>query len=291
MSILVDEHTRLIVQGMGREGTFHAEQAIAYGTRFVGGVTPGRGGGTALGQPLFDTVEQAVAATEANTTIIFVPAPYATDAMLEAIDAGIALIICITDGIPVLDMITVRQYMQGKNVRLLGPNCPGLISPGKAKVGIMPGHIHLPGHVGVVSRSGTLTYETVSQLTARGIGQSTCVGIGGDPVGGLNFVDCLQMFEADPDTAAVVLIGEIGGSGEEDAARYVTDSMTKPVVGFVAGQTAPPGRRMGHAGAIIAGGEGTAAYKMAIMEQHGITVAQTPAIIGETMAQVLQHTP
>ncbi len=290
MSILVDEHTRLIVQGMGREGTFHAEQAIAYGTCFVGGVTPGRGGGTALGQPLFDTVAQAVAATEANTTIIFVPAPYATDAMLEAIDAGIALVVCITDGVPVLDMITVRQYMVGKNVRLLGPNCPGMISPGKAKVGIMPGHIHLPGRVGVVSRSGTLTYETVSQLTARGIGQSTCVGIGGDPIGGLNFVDCLQMFEADPATNAVILIGEIGGSAEEDAAQYVADSMTKPVVGFVAGQTAPPGRRMGHAGAIIAGGEGTAAYKMAVMEQHGITVAQTPAVIGETMAQVLEHT-
>ena len=290
MSILVDEHTRLIVQGMGREGTFHAEQAIAYGTCFVGGVTPGRGGGLALGQPLFDTVAQAVAATEANTTIIFVPAPYATDAMLEAIDAGIALVVCITDGVPVLDMITVRQYMAGKNVRLLGPNCPGMISPGKAKVGIMPGHIHLPGHVGVISRSGTLTYETVSQLTARGIGQSTCVGIGGDPVGGLNFVDCLQMFEADPDTNAVVLIGEIGGSAEEDAAQYVADSMTKPVVGFVAGQTAPPGRRMGHAGAIIAGGEGTAASKMAVMEQYGITVAQTPAVIGETMAQILEPT-
>ena len=290
MSILVDEHTRLIVQGMGREGTFHAEQAIAYGTCFVGGVTPGRGGGLALGQPLFDTVAQAVAATEANTTIIFVPAPYATDAMLETIDAGIALVVCITDGVPVLDMITVRQYMAGKNVRLLGPNCPGMISPGKAKVGIMPGHIHLPGHVGVISRSGTLTYETVSQLTARGIGQSTCVGIGGDPVGGLNFVDCLQMFEADPDTNAVVLIGEIGGSAEEDAAQYVADSMTKPVVGFVAGQTAPPGRRMGHAGAIIAGGEGTAASKMAVMEQYGITVAQTPAVIGETMAQILEPT-
>ena len=210
--------------------------------------------------------------------------------MLEAIDAGIALVVCITDGVPVLDMITVRQYMAGKNVRLLGPNCPGMISPGKAKVGIMPGHIHLPGHVGVISRSGTLTYETVSQLTARGIGQSTCVGIGGDPVGGLNFVDCLQMFEADPDTNAVVLIGEIGGSAEEDAAQYVADSMTKPVVGFVAGQTAPPGRRMGHAGAIIAGGEGTAASKMAVMEQYGITVAQTPAVIGETMAQILEPT-
>ena len=290
MSILVDEHTRLIVQGMGREGTFHAEQAIAYGTCVVGGVTPGRGGGTALGHPLFDTVAQAVEATEANTTIIFVPAPYATDAMLEAIDAGIALVVCITDGVPVLDMLTVRQYMAGKNTRLLGPNCPGVISPGKAKVGIMPGPIHLPGNVGVISRSGTLTYETVSQLTARGIGQSTCVGIGGDPIGGLNFVDCLHMFEADPDTTAVVLIGEIGGSAEEDAAQYVADAMTKPVVGFVAGQTAPPGRRMGHAGAIIAGGEGTAAYKMAVMEQHGITVAQTPAVIGETMAKVLEST-
>ncbi len=287
MSILVDEQTRLIVQGMGREGTFHAEQAIDYGTRFVGGIAPGRGGGTALGRPLFDTVAGAVAETEANTSIIFVPAPFAMDAVLEALDAGIALVVCITDGVPVLDMLTIRQCMAGKDGRVIGPNCPGVISPGKAKVGIMPGHIHLPGRVGVISRSGTLTYEAVAQLTARGIGQSTCVGIGGDPVVGLTFVDCLHLFQADPDTDAVVVIGEIGGSAEEEAAEYVAHYMNKPVVGFVAGQTAPPGKRMGHAGAIIAGGQETAASKMAIMEQYGIKVVQSPAAIGDTMAEVL----
>lgn len=290
MSILVDEHTRLLVQGMGREGMFHAEQALEYGTRLVGGVAPGRGGGAALGRPLFDTMTQAVADTGANTSIIFVPAPFATDAILEAVEAGIALVICITDGIPVLDMVMVRRYLEGKTARLIGPNCPGVISPGKAKVGIMPGHIHLPGRVGVVSRSGTLTYEAVGQLTARGIGQSTCVGIGGDPVGGLSFVQCLEMFEADPDTDAVVLIGEIGGSAEEDAAAYIARHMTKPVVGFIAGQTAPPGRRMGHAGAIIAGGQGTAASKMEIMEQCGIRVVRSPALIGEAVAQTLTQT-
>lgn len=290
MSILVDERTRLLVQGMGREGTFHAEQAIDYGTRYVGGVAPGRGSGAALGRPLFDTMAGAVAETGANTSIIFVPAPFATDAMLEAIEAGLALIVCITDGVPVLDMILVRQYMVGKAVHVIGPNCPGVISPGKAKVGIMPGHIHLPGRVGVISRSGTLTYEAVGQLTARGIGQSTCVGIGGDPVGGLNFVDCLALFEQDPDTDAVVMIGEIGGSAEEEAAQYVAQHMSKPVVGFIAGQTAPPGRRMGHAGAIIAGGQGTAASKMAVMAECGITVVQSPAAIGDTVAQVLEQT-
>jgi succinyl-CoA synthetase alpha subunit len=290
MSILVDERTRLLVQGMGREGTFHAEQALDYGTRFVGGVAPGRGGGAALGRPLFDTVARAVAETGANTSIIFVPAPYAADAILEAIDAGIALVICITDGIPVLDMVTVRRYMADKDVRLLGPNCPGVISPGKAKVGIMPGHIHLPGRVGVISRSGTLTYEAVAQLTARDIGQSTCVGIGGDPVGGLTFVDCLALFEQDADTDAVVMIGEIGGSAEEEAARYVAQQMRKPVVGFIAGQTAPPGRRMGHAGAIIAGRQGTAASKIEAMAANGITVVHSPAAIGETLAQVLGRT-
>lgn len=287
MSILVDERTRLLVQGMGREGTFHAEQALDYGTRFVGGVAPGRGGGAALGRPLFDTVARAVAETGANTSIIFVPAPYAADAIVEAIEAGIALVICITDGIPVLDMVMVRRYMVGKDVRLLGPNCPGVISPGKAKVGIMPGHIHLPGRVGVISRSGTLTYEAVAQLTARNIGQSTCVGIGGDPVGGLTFVDCLKLFEQDADTDAIVMIGEIGGSAEEEAARYVAQHMRKPVVGFIAGQTAPPGRRMGHAGAIIAGGQGTAASKIEAMAASGITVVHSPAAIGETLAQVL----
>lgn len=290
MSILVDERTRLLVQGMGREGTFHAEQALDYGTRFVGGVAPGRGGGVALGRPLFDTVAQAVAETGANTSIIFVPAPYAADAIVEAMDAGMALVICITDGIPVLDMVTVRRYMVGKDVRLLGPNCPGVISPGKAKVGIMPGHIHLPGRVGVISRSGTLTYEAVAQLTARDIGQSTCVGIGGDPVGGLTFVDCLELFEQDADTDAIVMIGEIGGSAEEEAARYVAQHMRKPVVGFIAGQTAPPGRRMGHAGAIIAGGQGTAASKIDAMAASGITMVHSPAAIGETLAQVLGHT-
>jgi succinyl-CoA synthetase alpha subunit len=287
MSILVGEHTRLIVQGMGREGTFHAEQAIAYGTNYVGGIAPGRGGGEALGYPLFDTVAEAVASTAANTSIIFVPAPFAQDAVLESIEAGLDLVICITDGVPVLDMLQVRKYMQGKQVKLIGPNCPGVISPGKAKVGIMPGHIHLAGRVGLISRSGTLTYETVAQLTARQIGQSTCVGIGGDPVGGLTFIDCLDMFEQDPDTDAVVMIGEIGGTAEEDAASYIKAHMSKPVIGFIAGQTAPPGRRMGHAGAIISGGQGTAASKMATLEACGITVVKNPEEIGETVQQVL----
>ena len=290
MSILVDEQTRLLVQGMGREGTFHAGQAIEYGTHVVGGVAPRRGGGTVLEQPLFDTVAGAVAETGANTSIIFVPARFAMDAILEAIEAGIGLVICVTDGVPVLDMLTVRRYMIGKDVRLLGPNCPGVISPGKAKVGIMPGHIHRPGRVGVMSRSGTLTYETVSQLTAHGIGQSTCVGVGGDPVGGLTFVNCLELFEQDPETDAVVIIGEIGGTTEEEAAAYIQAHMTKPVIGFIAGQTAPPGRRMGHAGAIIAGGQGTAATKIAAMEACGITVVQSPAEIGETVAKVLEVT-
>jgi succinyl-CoA synthetase alpha subunit len=290
MSILVDEQTRLLVQGMGREGTFHAGQAIAYGTHVVGGVAPRRGGSTVLEQPLFDTVASAVAETGANTSIIFVPAPFAMDAILEAIETGIGLVICVTDGVPVLDMLTVRRYMIGKEVRLLGPNCPGVISPGKAKVGIMPGHIHRPGRVGVMSRSGTLTYETVLQLTAHGIGQSTCVGIGGDPVGGLTFVQCLELFEQDPETDAVVMIGEIGGTAEEEAAAYIQAHMSKPVIGFIAGQTAPPGRRMGHAGAIIAGGQGTAAAKIAAMDACGITVVQSPAEIGETVAKVLEVT-
>ena len=287
MSILVGEHTRLIVQGMGREGTFHAEQAIAYGTCYVGGIAPGRGGGEALGHPLFDTVIEAVEVAAANTSIIFVPAPFAKDAMLEGIEAGLDLVICITDGVPVLDMLQVRKYMLGKDVKLIGPNCPGAISPGKAKVGIMPGHIHSAGRVGLISRSGTLTYEAVSQLTARGIGQSTCVGIGGDPVGGLNFVNCLEMFENDPDTDAVVMIGEIGGTAEEEAAAYIQAHISKPVIGYITGQTAPPGRRMGHAGAIISGGQGTAASKMATMEACGITVVISPAEIGETVQQVL----
>jgi succinyl-CoA synthetase alpha subunit len=287
MSILVGEHTRLIVQGMGREGTFHAEQAIAYGTPYVGGIAPGRGGDEALGYPLFDTVLEAVEATSANTSIIFVPAPFAKDAVLESIEAGIDLVVCITDGVPVLDMLQVRKYMQGKAVKLIGPNCPGVISPGKAKVGIMPGHIHMAGRIGLISRSGTLTYEAVAQLTERSIGQSTCVGIGGDPVGGLNFVNCLEMFENDPDTDAVVMIGEIGGTAEEDAAAYIQAHMSKPVIGFIAGQTAPPGRRMGHAGAIISGGQGTAVSKMATLKACGVTVVHSPAEIGETVQQVL----
>jgi succinyl-CoA synthetase alpha subunit len=290
MSILVDEQTRLVVQGMGREGTFHAGQAIEYGTHVVGGVAPRRGGSTVLEQPLFDTVAGAVAETGANTSIIFVPARFAMDAILEAIEAGIGLVVCITDGVPVLDMLTVRRYMIGQDVRLLGPFCPGVISPGKAKVGIMPGHIHRPGRVGVMSRSGTLTYEAVSQLTARGIGQSTCVGIGGDPVGGLTFVNCLELFQQDPETDAVVMIGEIGGVAEEEAAAYIQAHITKPVIGFIAGQTAPPGRRMGHAGAIIAGGQGTAAAKITAMEACGITVVRSPAAIGETVAKVLEVT-
>jgi succinyl-CoA synthetase alpha subunit len=243
-----------------------------------------------LGQPLFHTVSQAVAETGANTSIIFVPAPYAADAILEAIEAEIALVICITDGIPVLDMVGIRRYMLGKSVHLIGPNCPGVISPGKAKVGIMPGHIHMPGRVGVISRSGTLTYEAVGQLTARHIGQSTCVGIGGDPVGGMNYIQCLEMFQHDVDTDAIVMIGEIGGTAEEEAAAYIAQHVTKPVVGFIAGQTAPPGRRMGHAGAIIAGGQGTAASKMAVMEQHGIHVVRSPAGIGAAVAEVLGYT-
>ncbi len=287
MSILVDKNTRLLVQGMGREGRFHAEQAVDYGTRYVGGVNPGRGGGAALGRPLFNTVASAVADTGANTSIIFVPAPFAADAICEAVDAGIGLIVCITDGIPVLDMVTVRRYMAGKDTTLIGPNCPGIISPGKAKVGIMPGHIHQPGRVGVISRSGTLTYEAVAQLTARGIGQSTCVGIGGDPIGGLNFVQCLSLFEADADTDVIVLIGEIGGSAEEEAAAYIAEHLSKPVVGFIAGQSAPPGRRMGHAGAIIDGGRGTAASKIAAMEENGLTVVCSPAGIGAAVTDVL----
>ena len=287
MSILVDENTRLLVQGMGREGRFHAEQAVDYGTRFVGGVNPGRGGGAALGRPLFNSVADAVADTGANCSIIFVPAPFAADAICEAVEAGISLVVCVTDGIPVLDMITVRRYMADKPATLIGPNCPGVISPGKAKVGIMPGHIHQPGRVGVISRSGTLTYEAVAQLTARGIGQSTCVGIGGDPIGGLNFVQCLSLFEADPDTDVIVVIGEIGGSAEEEAAAFIADQVGKPVVGFIAGQSAPPGRRMGHAGAIIDGAGGTAASKIKAMQESGLTVVRSPAGIGTAVANVL----
>jgi succinyl-CoA synthetase alpha subunit len=282
MSVLVDRNTRLIVQGFtGREGSFHAQQAIAYGTHVVGGVTPGKGGTKHLDLPVFDTVEQAVKATGANATVIFVPPPFAGDAIMEAADAGLALAVCISEGIPTLDMVKAWQFLIGKNTRLIGPNCPGIISPGKCKIGIMPGHIHLEGHVGVVSRSGTLTYEAVGQLTKLGIGQSTCIGIGGDPIIGTNFLDALQLFNDDPDTHAIVMIGEIGGNAEETAAAYVKAHVKKPVVGFVAGQTAPPGRRMGHAGAIIAGGSGKASDKIKAMEDAGITVCSSPADIGE----------
>ena len=282
MSVLVDQNTRLIVQGFtGREGTFHAQQAIAYGTQVVGGVTPGKGGTTHLERPVFDTVAQAVRETGANATVIFVPPPFAADAIMEAADAGLALAVCISEGIPTLDMVRAWEFLQGRKTRLIGPNCPGIISPGKCKIGIMPGHIHLQGHVGVVSRSGTLTYEAVGQLTKLGIGQSTCIGIGGDPIIGTTFLDALELFNADPDTHAIVMIGEIGGNAEETAAAYVKAHVKKPVVGFVAGQTAPPGRRMGHAGAIIAGGSGKASDKIKAMEEAGITVCSSPADIGE----------
>src|ERR1039457_3882933 len=282
MSVLVDRNTRLIVQGFtGKEGTFHSQQAIAYGTRVVGGVVPGKGCTKHLDLPVFDTVAQAAKETGANATVIFVPPPFAADAIMEATDAGLALVVCITEGIPTLDMVKAWQFLQGKPTRLIGPNCPGIISPGKCKIGIMPGHIHKEGKVGVVSRSGTLTYEAVGQLTGLGIGQSTCIGIGGDPIIGTNVLDALELFNEDPDTEAIVMIGEIGGNAEETAAAYVEAHVKKPVVGFVAGQTAPPGRRMGHAGAIIAGGSGKASDKIKAMEEAGITVCSSPAEIGE----------
>jgi succinyl-CoA synthetase alpha subunit len=282
MSVLVDKNTRLIVQGFtGKEGTFHAQQAIAYETNVVGGVTPGKGGTKHLDLPVFDTVAQAVKDAGANVSVIFVPPPFAADAIMEAADAGLPLVVCITEGIPALDMVKAWQFLQGKKTRLIGPNCPGIISPGKCKIGIMPGHIHKEGHVGVVSRSGTLTYEAVGQLTGLGIGQSTCIGIGGDPIIGTNFVDALQLFNADPDTHAIVMIGEIGGNAEETAAAYVKAHVKKPVVGFIAGQTAPPGRRLGHAGAIISGGSGKASDKIKAMQEAGITVCASPAELGE----------
>src|SRR5579872_2151642 len=282
MSVLVDQNTRLIVQGFtGREGTFHATQAIAYGTNVAGGVTPGKGGSKHLDLPVFDTVAQAVKETGANASVIFVPPPFAADAIMEGADAGLPLVVCITEGIPALDMVRAWEFLRGRKTRLIGPNCPGIISPGQCKIGIMPGHIHLQGHVGVVSRSGTLTYEAVGQLTKLGIGQSTCIGIGGDPIIGTNFTDAIELFNADPDTKAIVMIGDIGGNAEETAAAYIRKHVSKPVVGFIAGQTAPPGRRMGHAGAIISGGSGKAEDKMKAMADAGITVCASPAEIGE----------
>ena len=287
MSILIDQDTRIIVQGFGKAGTFHAEQCMKYGAKIVGGVRPGKGGTEQLGVPVFNTVKEAVKKTKATASIIFVPAAGAADAVMEAADAKLALAVCITEGIPAQDLVKMRQYLSGRKTRLIGPNCPGVISPGKCKLGIMPGYIHKPGNVGVVSRSGTLTYEAVGQLTAMGIGQSTCIGIGGDPIIGTNFIDALKLFNQDDDTHGIFMIGEIGGTAEEEAAAYIKKFVKKPVAAFIAGRTAPPGRRMGHAGAIISGGKGTAAEKIAALEAAGIKVAPSPAEMASTLAPLL----